>query len=107
MVSTVLLQLIFDIGYGLDVHNDFPVVNVGNGENPVYLPADVCMVLPGQAARTNLTGTQTAQMLRFAVRKPHDNAQSITTNGLRTVEVDPLNETLVSSPFSSLPIILH
>ncbi len=82
------------------------MVNVGNAENPTYLPADVCVVLPGQVARAKLTGVQTSEMIKFAVRKPYQNAQSITSSGQRTLGLSSQNATLVSSLFSiSLTII--
>jgi hypothetical protein len=72
-----------------------PVINVGDGQNPSYLPPDVCIVLPGQPSRSKLTPFQTQQMIRFAVRKPHLNAQSIATSGAQMLGFDPTNPTLV------------
>jgi eukaryotic translation initiation factor 2C len=60
------------------------VVNVGTRENPVYLPAEVCEVMPGQNAKTKLDPTQTQQMIKFAVRRPWENATSIVDEGLQT-----------------------
>ncbi|KAL1893019.1 hypothetical protein Sste5346_006700 [Sporothrix stenoceras] len=59
-----------------------PVINVGNREHPTYLPAEVCVVLPGQPARAKLDPNQTQQMIRFAVRRPHENQNFITNEGL-------------------------
>lgn len=74
-----------------------PVINVGSRQNPSYLPPDVCQVEPGQASNTKLTPSQTQQMIRFAVRKPAENAQSIVVNGARLLGIDPAtNTTLVS-----------
>ena len=80
-----------------------PVVNVGSYEKPVYLVAEVCRVLEGQAARAKLEPSQTASMIAFAVRRPHLNAQSIVTTGRDLVKPDDRN--LVSaykSPPASL-----
>ncbi|RFU76037.1 hypothetical protein TARUN_6198, partial [Trichoderma arundinaceum] len=66
-----------------------PVVNVGNRENPVYLPLQVCHVLPGQPSNSKLDPTQTQQMIRFAVRRPMENATSIVTKGLQTTGLTP------------------
>lgn len=75
-----------------------PVINVGDRENPNYLPLQVCYVLPGQPCNTTLSTAQAQQMIRFAVRKPFDNATSIVTKGLKIAglssETNPL---LVSS----------
>lgn len=59
-----------------------PVINVGNREHPTYLPAEVCVVLPGQPARAKLDPSQTQQLIRFAVRRPHENQNFITNEGL-------------------------
>ena len=73
-----------------------PVVNVGNQENPSYLPAEVCVVMPGQASHAKLAPPQTQQMIRFAVRKPWENAKSITQEGVNTVGLLPqVNNALV------------
>jgi hypothetical protein len=73
-----------------------PVVNVGNGQHPTYLPAEVCVVMPGQTFKSALDRNQTQQMINFAVRKPEENAKSIAGDGLRIVGLSsPGNEFLV------------
>ncbi|CAI4213970.1 unnamed protein product [Parascedosporium putredinis] len=71
-----------------------PIVNVGTRERPTYLPAEACNVLPGQNANTKLSPEQTQNMIRFAVRKPCDNAESITRDGLRTAGLTSSNPLL-------------
>ncbi|KAI1386230.1 Piwi-domain-containing protein [Hypoxylon trugodes] len=66
-----------------------PVVNVGNRENPSYLPAQVCKVLPGQPAKAKLDPDQTSSMIKFAVRPPSDNATSIMNKGRQTAGLAP------------------
>ncbi|KAL2075619.1 hypothetical protein VTL71DRAFT_562 [Oculimacula yallundae] len=65
--------------FKLDPRN--PVVNVGNKENPNYLPAEVCQVLSGQPVKRRLSPDQTAEMIKFACRKPYENADSIIGDG--------------------------
>jgi hypothetical protein len=77
---------------------DFPVVNVGTRENPIYLPPEVCVVMPGQSADSKLDPGQTQQMIRFAVRKPADNANSIVHEGLSIVGLTNTNILLVTPP---------
>jgi eukaryotic translation initiation factor 2C len=64
-----------------------PVINVGNRQNPSYLPVDVCIVVPGQPSNAKLSPAQTQQMISFAVRKPAQNATSITTNGVQVLGI--------------------
>lgn len=62
----------------------------------MYFPAEVCVVLPGQAFRSLLDPRQTQYMMGFAVRKPYENAASIRDEGLHTVGlVSPTNKVLV------------
>nr|ANS14269.1 argonaute protein [Valsa mali] len=70
--------------YGIHTDDGYPVINVGTEQNPSYLPAEVCIVLPGQSAMAKLSGDQTRNMIRFAVRGPWLNAESIVNDGLRT-----------------------
>lgn len=60
---------------------DIPVLNVGKSGDPIYIPIELCTVLPGQPYRKFLTGDQTAQMLKFAARVPNQNAMSIAGDG--------------------------
>ncbi|CAG8976256.1 hypothetical protein HYALB_00009431 [Hymenoscyphus albidus] len=57
------------------------VVNVGNGDHPIYLPAEVCLVLPGQNIKRRLSPEQTQSMIKFACRGPEQNALSIVGDG--------------------------
>ena len=83
-------------GYGKAIRDpNLPVVNVGTRDNPSYLPAEVCEVRPGQPAMAKLSPQQTAQMIRFAVRKPTYNAQDIAASGGGFLGFDPTNPTLV------------
>ncbi|EON62170.1 hypothetical protein W97_01390 [Coniosporium apollinis CBS 100218] len=77
---------------------NLPVVNVGNQQRPIYLPAEVCVVLPCQLSRTKLSESQAGIMTKVAVRKPTENLQAITTSGPRVLgfRENYLNPTLAS-----------
>jgi hypothetical protein len=79
-----------------------PVINVPGRDNPSYLPAEVCEVRPGQPAGAKLSSLQTQQMIRFAVRRPIHNAQSIVTAGGRLLGFEPTNSTLVRTLCSTV-----
>src|SRR4051794_38527460 len=84
------------LAYNITIQDPtLPVVNVTTRDNPSYLPAEVCEVRPGQPAGTKLSPAQTQQMIRFAVRRPFHNAQSIVTSGGRLLGFEPTNPTLV------------
>ncbi|KAL1601574.1 hypothetical protein SLS60_006489 [Paraconiothyrium brasiliense] len=78
-------------------HPELPVVNCGNRKNPMYLPAEVCIVIPGQPSRAKLDSRQTQEMIRHAVRKPWDNAASIVQQGLTTVGLDANSNIFIRS----------
>lgn len=97
----VSVQEHFAKTYNIHTDDSYPVINVGSDQNPSYLPAEVCIVLPGQSAMSKLSGDQTRDMIRFAVRRPWLNAESIVNDGLRTgglsTQTNPL---LVSGHFA-------
>ena len=53
----------------------------------MYLPVDVCEVVPRQRYSRLLEGDETEKMRQFAVRWPDKNANSIRNDGLRAVGV--------------------
>ncbi|KAI3322094.1 Piwi-domain-containing protein [Xylariaceae sp. AK1471] len=80
----------FATTHGIRISNpNLPVVNVGNRENPSYLPPQVCYVLAGQPANHKLNQMQTQKMIQFAVRRPAENATSIVTKGRQTAGLSP------------------
>ncbi|KAI9766392.1 MAG: hypothetical protein M1839_004912 [Geoglossum umbratile] len=76
--------------YGITIADpDLPVVNVGNRGNPIYLPAQVCTVVSGQPSKAKLSGASTDAMMRFAARKPFENAPSIIGEGGTVIGLHP------------------
>ena len=67
-----------------------PVVNYGTKEDPKWIPAELCSVLPGQLAKRLLLGPQTSEMIKFAARRPYQNAESITGPGLQVAKINPM-----------------
>lgn len=77
--------------YNITLSNPLaPVVNYGTRDNPKWIPAELCTVLPGQLAKRLLLGPQTSEMIRFAARRPHQNAESITGDGLQVTKINPV-----------------
>ncbi|KAI0426348.1 ribonuclease H-like domain-containing protein [Xylaria sp. FL1042] len=67
--------------YNTQIDIKLPVVNVGTKQDPSYLLAEVCVVLPGQPVTIGLNSVQRQNMIKFAVRGPGANAQSIVSKG--------------------------
>ena len=81
-----MTSLLIQIAYpAVKLNPALPVVNVGNGDNPNYLPMEVCVVTEGQSAGIVLPPRQTQEMIKFAVRKPWENFNSIIKDGVPTV----------------------
>ncbi|KAI8935159.1 hypothetical protein NX059_007752 [Plenodomus lindquistii] len=71
-----------------------PLVNYGSQKEPKWIPAELCYILPGQLAKRLLLGPQTSEMIRFAARRPHMNAESITGHGLLVTKINPVSNGL-------------
>ena len=64
------------------------MVNLSNKKDEdqaIWVPAEQCDVVPGQMSNRKLSPNQTQQMIKFAVRKPADNARLIVDEGVRTM----------------------
>lgn len=83
-----------DIEYGYRVDPTVPVVKFGVNK-PVYMPAELLDVMPGQVLRRKTTADETAKMILFSCRSPWANAVSITTVGRDVLGLDG-NPKLVS-----------
>ncbi|PSK42736.1 Protein argonaute [Elsinoe australis] len=66
---------------GYEEDHGWPVVNVGTRDKPTWVPLQLCMMAPAQAVRRMLSGDQTSNMITFAARAPHANAEKIVTEG--------------------------
>ncbi|KAJ5777885.1 hypothetical protein N7520_001131 [Penicillium odoratum] len=73
--------------YGMDKLANMPVLNVGTQDRPVYLPQDVCRILPGQTFNGELGTAQRQAMITFCCRRPPDNYVSIMQDGLKILGI--------------------
>ena len=55
-----------------------PVVNVGGGSKPVYIPCELIAIVQGQTRSKTLTGNMTATLIKEAAVKPDDRMKYIT-----------------------------
>lgn len=74
---------------------DDPCVNLGTKEKPVFVPPELCEVVPGQQYNKKLDGNQTSRMLQFAVRKPAENARRIVDQGAKMMGLSLTNPNLL------------
>ena len=81
------------------------VLSLGTKDTPVWIPAELCTVMAGQAYHGVLDGDQTTRMLKIAARPPAENASRIVAadGGLGQIGVLPSRrENLVRPPISAL-----
>lgn len=69
-----------------------PLANCGTDQDPMWIPAELCFVIPGQPARRLLDPLQATRMIEFAARRPPANASSIAAQGLAVTKISPVLE---------------
>jgi hypothetical protein len=77
------------------INPGLPLINLGTKGKPVYYPAELCYVIPGQPVKTKLLPAEQDAMIKFACRKPAENATSIITSGRELLALKD-NKLLVS-----------
>ncbi|KAL8838989.1 MAG: hypothetical protein Q9170_001919 [Blastenia crenularia] len=83
--------------YNIDLQDpDEPVINVGSREIPSFVPPELLWVEPGQQYGRKLDGVQTDLMLKFAVRKPAENARRIVDQGAKMMALSTTNQNLLA-----------
>tara|TARA_R110002003_G_scaffold25_16_gene1274 strand:- start:18964 stop:21702 length:2739 start_codon:yes stop_codon:yes gene_type:complete len=94
-VKQVTIQTYFKQKYNITLQTpQAPLVNYGTAKEAMWIPAELCSILPGQLARRLLLGPQTSEMIRFAARRPYQNAESITGDGLLVSKIQPFADGL-------------
>ena len=72
------------------------VLNCGTRENPVWIPPELCEVMPGQPFRGPLSEQQTSQIMLVAARRPAENARRITNGAQRVIGFQSNNPSLAA-----------
>ncbi|PIL34461.1 Argonaute [Ganoderma sinense ZZ0214-1] len=81
-------------------HSDLPLINVsGNRNKPIYLPAEICEIVPGQAYRGKLDPEQTAAMIKIACNPPEFNGNAIVNQGFADLGLLPNTPGAPLAPF--------
>ena len=70
---------------------DVPVIDLRgpNSRTPVYVPAELCTIEPGQLYREKLSSLETREMIRVACNPPIFNAESIVGDGFTKLGLSP------------------
>ncbi|SLM41349.1 Stem cell self-renewal protein Piwi [Lasallia pustulata] len=85
---TVTVKEYFQLKYKINLTTAMaPLVNVGNDAHEIWVPPELCTVLPGQVAKKKLSTTQTENMVNVACRAPAENAQLIVGEGARVMGI--------------------
>ena len=77
---------------------DLPAVDISgpNAKHPICVPPELCEILPGQPFRGKLDDQQTTLMLRYACKRPAENAQAILNQGFPLLGLTPNNQKLAN-----------
>ena len=62
------------------------LLNCGSRQNPVWIPPELCKVMPGQAFRGALNEYQTSQIIQVAARPLGENARRIANGADKVLE---------------------
>ncbi|KAL8715518.1 MAG: hypothetical protein Q9220_000854 [cf. Caloplaca sp. 1 TL-2023] len=82
---------------------DDPCINLGNKEKPVFVPAELLWVEPGQQYNGRLSPDQTSGMITFAVRTPAENARRIVNQGAAMMGLSEQNSNLLAFGLKVIP----
>ena len=79
------------------------VSSSGTKDDPIWIPAELCNIVPGQNYWRQLNGNQTTRMLKIAARPPAENAARIMAEdgGLGLIGVLPEESEILVGSFSS------
>ncbi|KAF8881571.1 argonaute-like protein [Infundibulicybe gibba] len=69
---------------------DLPVVDIGTAKRSVYIPAELCQILPGSVYRAKLSDTETAAMIKLACNPPRMNAEAVVREGFPSLGLSPV-----------------
>jgi hypothetical protein len=86
---TILNSTISEYQIKLKYPTDLPVIDIGSKKKTIWVPAELCDILPGQPVG-KLNDNETRQMIRFACNRPAVNAQSIIGQGFPTLGLNPV-----------------
>lgn len=83
-------------------HPDLPVVDISgpNAKHAICVPPELCEIPPGQPFRGKLDDQQTTLMLRYACKRPSENAQAILNQGFPSLGLTPNNQKLTNFALS-------
>lgn len=71
------IVLKFGMYHTLNLVRVLRVISSGTKDDPIWIPAELCNVVSGQAYHTKLNGNQITKMLTIAARPPAENAARI------------------------------
>lgn len=72
------------------------LLNCGTREKPVWIPPELCEVVPGQAYRGKLSDAQGNEMIKIAARSPGENARRIAHGAHKVIGFQGNNPSLAA-----------
>ena len=95
--KTLTIEEYFKEKYNITLRTPLAwLLNCGTRENPVWIPPELCEVMPGQPFRGKLSDQQTSQMILVAARGPAENARRIANGAQRVIGFQGNNPSLAA-----------
>lgn len=81
-----------DLEYKIKLQHpsDLPLADLGTTKKPNMVPAELCVVEPGNVYRAKLSDKETATMIKYACNVPRVNAEAIVQQGFPLLGLAPL-----------------
>lgn len=70
-----------------------------NRKEAIWVPAELCDIVPGSARRGKLTSEETAEMIKMACKPPAINSRCLLEEGLPTLGFSPQNRAPILASF--------
>ncbi|KAK8034320.1 piwi domain-containing protein [Apiospora rasikravindrae] len=66
----------YDKQFNKALNVSLPLIDIGTAQKPIFVPAELCRIKPGQLAASNLDSTTSSAMIKFACKGPQYNRGS-------------------------------
>ncbi|KAK6855956.1 ribonuclease H-like domain-containing protein [Apiospora arundinis] len=79
--------------FGRKLNVSLPLIDIGTPEKPIFVPAELCKIRPGQLVASQLDSNASNDMINFACKLPLENKKLIEKSGREVLHLDG-NKTL-------------
>ncbi|KAK8066287.1 hypothetical protein PG997_013034 [Apiospora hydei] len=81
----------YDKQFDKQINVNFPLIDIGTAQKPIFAPAELCRIKPGQLAASNMDSATSSAMIKFACKLPNYNKSSIEVASRQVLQLDNNN----------------